>query len=357
MNERWHQFLALAVVTAIVSGCGSAPPPRSAQDEISKAERFVDSAKDWNRKGQVDQALDNYKQAKELIGKGISFAEGNELSRLRNMEEEVRGAVTALEMRKLTQEASRMEKPPIAANAQVKTEDPEERKRKEEEAAKKKLAAGEARATAAKDDLAKSLSAPLLAAKKEQKGAEPESDVAEKKERPKTGGKEQDKPGEEAAAPIGMRAEGPYPALTDKSPPVQVCKLETRGKAAIVYFQLYNNAEAGKRIMNAIAYFKDVNNQPLIDPRSTAVFPFRSFKPDAANIFEQPLVTALTAGSAQVTGFEGLRLVGVGESERAKDIKKAAVKVIYSDGKSDVDTGPAEGPTDVPGLKALEAKK
>ena len=356
MNPRRRQCVVLAFVLAIVAGCGSTPPPpRSAQDEISKAERFVDSARDWDRKGQLDQALDNYKQAKELIGKGISFAEGNELSRLKYMEEEVRGAVTSLEMRKLTREAAKLERPKVAMNAQVKAEDPEEKKRKEEEAVKKKLQAGEAKATAAINDLARSVSAPALAAKKEQRRAGTESDVVEKKEQPKAGEKE--KPSEEAATPAILKAEGPFPALGEKSPPLQVCKLETKGDFAIVYFQIFNNAEAGKRIMNAVPFFKDANNQPVISPQATAVFPYHSFKASVANLFEQPLVTALTIGSVQVTGFEGLRLVGVGESDRIKDIKKVSVKVIYHDGKSDDATGPTEGPTETPGLKALEAKK
>jgi len=357
MNLRRHPFVVMALVLAIVAGCGSPPPPRSAQDEISKAERFVEAAKDWERKAQLDQALDNYKQAKELINKGTSFAEGNQLSRLRYLEDEVRTAVASLEMRKLTREAARLERPQVAVNAQLKAEDPEEKKRKEEETAKKKLQAGQAKASAAIEDMAKSVSSPALGAKKDKKDAALESDVVEKKETPKAGEKNKERTSEETPAPASLKAEGPFPPITEKSPTLEVCKLEFRGNTAIAYFQIYNNAEAGKRIMNAMVYFKDANNAPLIEPRSTAVFPFKGFKADAPSIFDQSLVTALTAGSAQVTGFEGLRLVGVGEHEKVKDIKKVSVKMIYHDGTSDDATGPKDGPTEASGVKALETKK
>jgi len=355
--DRRHRFLSTVLALAVLAGCGSSPQPaRSAQEEIGKAERFIASAKEFDKKNEVDVALDQYKLAKESIGKGTSFAEGNELARLRYMEEEIRGAVTSLEMRKLTQ-AAKPEKPKAEAPL-AKTEDPEEQARKEAAEAKKKKETADAKANAVIDDIAKSVAAPPPSAKKTAKEtAAPGSGAEAKREDTKAGDKAA--AAEDAGPPAIQKAEGPYTALTDKSPPVQVCKLQTKGNFALVYFQIFNNSETGKRIMNAVVFFKDVNNKPLIAPQAAAVFPYsKDFKADTADPFHQEKVTALTLGSAQVTGFEGLRLVGVGESERAKDVKSVAVKVIYADGKDDVATGlAADAPGEVPGLKALEGKK
>lgn len=352
MNRCGLHHVSLVLVVAVLAGCSSPPPPRSAKEEISKAERCVESAKDWERKNEIDLALGEYKRAKEEVGKGRAFAQGSERDKLEYMEKDIRAVVTKLEMLKLTKLAE-PEKPKLPPVAAVKTEDPEEKKRREEDEARKKREASEAKAEARIAEIAKTAAAPQTGAKK---AKEDETDVA-----PEVGKKDKkdqgaDKPAE-PGAPAILKAEGPFPPMTEKSPPIKIYKLETKGRFAFVYVQIFNNAEAGKRIMNVIPFFKDANGQVMIDPKSTAVYPFSGFDPNAAQPMGGQKLEALTTGSHQITGFEGIRLVGVGEHDRAKDVKKVGIKVIYGDFSVQTDAWSGDAPADVPGLKALEEKK
>ena len=352
MSRRGPTTILLALVVAILAGCGSSPPPaRSASNEISDAERAIDSAKQWERKGELDLALGEYNRAKDIISKGKAFAEGTELAKLNNMEDDVRSARMKLEMAKLTIAATpkKEEKAPVA----VKTEDPDEKKKKEDEAEKKKKDAKVAAAQADIKKIAELTAATTPPAKKAQ-ADEPEPPPEPKGA--KAGTKGDEKVADPDAGAIKKSA-GPFPALSEKSPPIQVCKLEIKGKFALCYFQLFNAGEAGKRIMSASVFFKDGNNSPLINPLAAPVYPFDGFRDKVANLIDGQMINALSLGSQQVTGGDGLRLVGVGESERAKDIKSVAVKVVYADGTVAVATSSADAPADVPGLKALDPKK
>jgi hypothetical protein len=139
---------------------------------------------------------------------------------------------------------------------------------------------------------------------------------------------------------------------------VQICKLDIKGKFAVAYIQLFNNAEQGKRIVSWGVFFKDGNNAPIIDARTVAVFPYDGFKTNVPDMIGGQIVNALTSGSHQVTGFDGLRLVAVGEHDRVKDIRAVAAKFAYHDGSNVVGTGPGgDAPNEVPGLKTLDPKK
>src|SRR5262249_8010856 len=99
-------------------------------------------------------------------------------------------------------------------------------------------------------------------------------------------------------------------------------------------------SEDGKRINSVAVFFKDKDNQNLIDERSVAVFPFEGFRDSAKDMFSQGS-DALTLGSATVDGRAVKRFVAVGgHGSRPKDVKKATVKVIYQEGGSPYATGP-----------------
>jgi hypothetical protein len=321
---------------AALSGCGSRRvETKSAGKEIGDAERFMDSAKSWESKGQLDLAITDYRQAKEAIFSGKSFAAGTELSKLNSMDDDVRKKLTDLQTKKMTI-IPEPEKPKVVA---VKSEDPEEKKRKELEAAKAKK---EKEAAAAKQALTDSFATANAAVSKPKDKKEEEDIVAAPKAAAKDGDKtaEGGEAPEEKGPPALKPADGPYPAITDKSAPLEIVRLANKGNYVLGYFQLYNKNQNGRRIMGVSVFFKDTNNQPVINPQSTAVFQYSGFKADIKDPFDQS-VPAVTAGSHQVTGFDGMRMVAVGEHARAGDIKKLSIKILFDDGSNVVETGPA----------------
>jgi hypothetical protein len=335
--------VGLVALMAALSGCGSrhVAETKSAQKEIAESEQLVDSARGWEKKGQLDLAIGDYNRAKDVIFAAKSFAGGTELSKLNNMDEDVRKRLTDLKTRKLTVTPEPEKKAPVAV---VSTEDPGEKAKKEAEAKKaeqQKKAAADAKA------LTDSFTTANASATKPK-------DNKDEEEAPATKGAA--KPGDKAAAPGDKvvdgdaaddkgppaikPADGPFPAITEKSPPLDICKLANKGNYVIAYAQIYNKAQAGKRIMGVSVFFKDANNQPIIAPQATATFQYSGFKADIKDPFDQSIPT-ITLGSHAVGGFEGLRIACVGETPRSGDVKKVSIKVVYDDNTNVVETGPA----------------
>ncbi|MCY3019402.1 MAG: hypothetical protein NTW87_10310 [Planctomycetota bacterium] len=365
MNRCFRGSLLLTLLFAILTGCGSPPPPpKSMAKEIGEAERALDAAKNWKGKSEFDLALGEYQRAREIVSKAKPSAEGTELTRLQNMEEEARTNIIALETRKLTAPPKPVDSTPPAVADVPKTMDPAEKKRKEDEAAKAKR---DADAAKAKDDIAAKITAVASPTTKKKKDDEPEptaeelktGKAAQKGEGAGKGGEEKAGEGEGEGGQAIKKAEPPFPAITDKSPPLQICKVEVKGKFVLAYLQVYNNAEQGKRITTWGVFFKDGNQQAFIAPQTVAVFPASGFKNNVPDLVGGQIVTALTVGSQQITGFDGLRLIAVGESERAKDVRAAAAKIAFHDGTNVVATysGAAGGLEVDATLKALQPKK
>ncbi|HEY3325490.1 MAG TPA: hypothetical protein VGP72_33870 [Planctomycetota bacterium] len=343
----WRSALVLTVIgLSVLTGCGSTPPPPpSAAKEIEEAERCISAARSKETMGEIEMAMLEYNNAREVISKAKGFAEGSEANKLSDMEMDVRRRLSDLEVKQMTKPE---EKPKPKTKAVAASEDPEEKKKRELDAEEKKRLAKEAQQKA---DLAAKFNVSAQSALKSQgKKAKDKDDddvAAPAKGAEKKDGEAGTAEGDAPKAKV-KKFVGPYPEVDEKSPEVEVLKMTiAKSKFAIAYFQLYNNKEAGKRIMNVAVYFKNANGQEMIAPGAVGVFQYDGFKADAANPTEQSC-PAVTAGSHQITGLEGLRLVAVGEHQRAVDIKSVGVLVVYDDGTKVSGAGPAAGPDGLP---------
>ena len=328
---------ACALTMALLSGCGETPPPPSAAKEINAAQDAIDTAKVLQGKGKFKEALDQYTEAREQINKGKAIAEGTELKTLKNMDDDVREKLFSVETR--VSAMKEPEKPKTVAAA--KGVDVAEATRKAEDARKKKESD---KARAASQDIAAKLE--IKEDKAAQVAKQDDSDDAPDKKKPE---------GNAIVENIKAANTGPFPEVTEKSPPVEIVKLFSKGEYVFAYIQLYNNTEQGKRIMAGNIFFKNKDNQVMINPASTGVFLFQNFKADAKDPFEQP-TAALTSGSMQVTGMEGLRLVAVGQHPKAAEVRKIGVKFVFDQGASVTATGP-EGNVDTPVPPILKGLK
>lgn len=329
----------LPVLLVMLAGCGSPPPPpKSARDEISGAERALASARQAENRGDLDLALNEYRSAREYVNKGKEFARNVELNLLTDMEKDVRKKITVLETKKETAPKP-VAKPTVIAGA--KAEDPQEKIRKAEEA-KKKL--DDAEAAQKKKDLAA-----LYDVKDKPKAAKKSDDEeAEADPKPKTvAAKKQDgtkaDDAEETAVKPAAKKIGPFPEVGAETPPLEIVKLEKKGKFAICYFQLYNKGNDGKRIGNVGVFFKNGNGQPMNNPAAAIAIPFGKFTATAANPYDQHAAWAITSGSHQITGTEALQLVGIAEIEKASEVQSVGVRVVFDDGTDAAASGPAGG--------------
>jgi hypothetical protein len=329
------RLVAAAALVLALAGCSSAPPPpRGAAKEMEEAERALTSANNWKAQKQIDYALTDFRRARDLISKAKDVALDSEMAALRNMDEECRKNLAVLETMKVAQPTAPAVTAPPPTGPVAKIEDPEARKRREEAEAKKKLdekARVAADITAKITDATVTAPAPKKAAGKDDDDAE----VAAAEAKTKKAADKNEAGEEEAQAVAGralMPAAPPFPAITEKSAPIDIVKVEVKGKAVVAYFQIYNSAEQGRRIMNTIVFFQNANSQPLLRPEAAVVFPFTNFKPNAAKIIEGQSVEPVTLGSHQVTGFDGLRMVAVGELDRPQDVKRVGIKVIFQEG-------------------------
>ncbi|HYG78226.1 MAG TPA: hypothetical protein VEK08_24700 [Planctomycetota bacterium] len=341
----------LPLLVVVLTGCGS--PPRevpSARKDIDEAQMAMDSSRSKERVGDYDMALGDLRRAREAINKGKTYAEDTDLSKLNSMDDEVRKRMMDLETRRLTK-ASEPVKPKAVAAA-PKTEDPEEKKKREEAAAEAKRLAAAAKEKAALDATFKVAETKTGPAKVKEDDEPVPADVktAAKK---KADGEEEVAEGE---APKRKTAVGPFPELLQGSPPLEIVKLTTRGKFAIAYFQLYNKDNNGRRIMNVAVIFKNANGQEMINPLSVATFSYSGFKPDITNPTEQSTAAAVTSGSHQITGGEGMQLAAVGEHDRAGDVKSVGVIVVFDDGTKVSAAGPAAGAEAAAPVKGLKLK-
>jgi hypothetical protein len=143
----------------------------------------------------------------------------------------------------------------------------------------------------------------------------------------------EEKKAEAAANAAILKAKEPYPAVTDKSPELQVIKLGYAGtKYVYAYIQLYNKDDNGRTINKVAAWFKDKDNQTLIPDTACYTFPFEGFRPTAKDMIGDQGTDALTLGSHKIDGQAARRFVVIGEGDRAKDCKHMDVKVIYDGG-------------------------
>ena len=320
-NMKIHHLscLHLAFLLFMLPGCGrSRQATRSASVEISEAEQRMDSAAIWVSKNEIMRGIDEYKKAQELVLKGRVFAEGSELSKLKNLDEEVRQKLNDLEIRKFTQrKAPENPTAPIVASAPD-SQDVRKKKAADEDEKKKKNAA-----TALQEALAI-----------QEKPKTKEEDMAPETPRQTSAGTGEVGQGDDPkddeqkiSKPIG-----PFPAVTEKSPAIAIVKIITRGKYAAAYIQIYNSKEQEKRIGRVSVYFKDKDNQTLIKgSASTAIYPFQGFNVEAQDMLFGQAVEALTIGSQNITGFNAIQLVAVGVHDKAADVRKVSVEVLFTD--------------------------
>ncbi len=345
---RWTSLVAGASFSAmLLTGCGeSAPTKKGAAKELEQAQDLVDAGTSNANSKDYATALVQFNNAKSRIEEARPNATSDEMRTLNSLADTVRRKISDTEYKKMTDT-----KPAVKpVDDTIRKEEEEEKKKA---AADKKKAEEEAKKAAEqKAKLEKALTQHDTGSgkKDDDTGAAglPPTKTAggDKKPDDKGGDKPKGDKGDEAAAepkedPNAIeKAKPPYPAVTDKSEEVEVIKIGTRGKYVWAYFQVFNKSEDGKRISTVAAYFKDKDNQSLIDERGVAVFPFEGFRDSNKDMFSQGS-DALTLGSATVDGRAVKRFVAVGEHEsRAKDVKKATVKVIFQEGGAPYATGP-----------------
>ncbi len=321
--KKTHALLINAVCCGVVfmmlSGCGNPPPPaKSAKNEIRTATEAMDTAQAMAAKKSYDRAMTEYDRALEAISKGESFAQGTELTQLTSMKREARSKRIDMENKAL------MAPPPpkkTAATEVAKAEDPE--------AARKKAAEAEAARVAAANKKAESEI--LNVAKPAVKPKPDEPEEVEVKKKP-----EEKKP-EEVADPAKPKKDksGIFNEVTDKSPPLEIAKVERIGRFTLAYCQLHNNTDNGRRITVA-AFFKDNDNQILLKPPATVSFPFERFSTKVKDLIGDQSVRNLTPNTEEVPGHQYLQFVCVGEStaeDLAKKVAKVYVNVLFNDGK------------------------
>jgi hypothetical protein len=343
-SARWISTATLAGVLAFMAvGCGDTPsPPKGADAEISAARSMVDSGDSAVRSRDYPRAISMYKGAKDKIEEARSKAKESELSAVKSLTASIREKIDDAELKQVTDKVE----PKVPVVTEVKKQEDAEAKQKAEEA--KKKAEEEKKIAAAREKNEKLLS------RKDSSGSKQDEDPAVAKSGGDKGGDkkgpgEDKKPaGDDADAgpakpegdPAIAPAKPPYPAVTDKSPEVQIIKIATKGNFVYAYFQLFNKTEDDRRINVINAFFKDKDNQTMID-HGAVTFPFEGFKLDThKDMIGEQVIDALTLGSDVVAGRGVRRYVVVGEHDRAKDIKKVALQVVWQSGNPSVETGP-----------------
>ncbi len=354
-SRGWVVFVGCLL--AILVGCGSPPPPPSAATDMEDARRALDSARTKEKQGEIELALADYRRAKESTARAKPNADNNELTEIRDMDEESRKRISALEIKKVTLAAEAPKTAPV-----VKAEDPEEKKQRELAAAANQRQIESKKAAEALDKSFKTQEVALRKAKEEK--TDDVDAVAEKKARDAAKPADAEKKAIDEKKDDGKPAEAAetgadkpkkvafFPEITDKSPEVDVVKLTLKSTYAYGYFQVYNKSENGKRIMSVVVFFKNANGQEIVTPQSVAVFAFSGFSPDRTNPMEQN-TEALTAGSHQITGLEAIQLVAVGEHPKPSEIKSMGVIVVFDDGEKVSASGPPQGP-DAALIKSLK---
>lgn len=333
------RWIAGAMVTSgllFLNGCGSEPPPpRSFKAEISNVESAMSNGDGLARNNSHEDALNRYRAGMEIIRKAKLDAEGSELARLKTLEEDLRAKIRNSEVRKLTVAVAPATKAPVAQG-----EDLAAKQLREEAEAKKKADAANAKERKKAEDLLKAAEAPKVKAGKQEEESEAATAATGK-------GGEAAKKGEEAAADgvpadakiIISKAQGPYPAVTDKSPDVEISKMEIRGNSIIAYVQVYNRSNDGMRIDTQPAvFFKDANSNVMIQPQAVACFLYNGFKADAKDPMEQG-VAVITTGSHSIDGNAAFQFVAVGQNPNASKCQSVSVKVLLG-GKSFLGNGP-----------------
>jgi len=336
------RWIAGAVVTSgllFLNGCGSEPPPpRSFKAEISNVESAMTNGDGLARNNSHEDALNRYRAGMEIIRKAKMDAEGSELARLKTLEEEIRGKIRNSEVRKLTVAVAPAVKPGVAQG-----EDLVAKQQREEAEAKKKTDAANAKERKKAEDLLKAAEAPKVKAGKQEEESEPattagKGDAAKKDDEAAADGVPAD------AKIIIAKAQGPYPAVTDKSPDIEIPKMEIRGNFIIAYVQVYNRSNDGLRIDTLPGvFFKDANSNLVVQPQAVACFNFNGFKADAKDPMEQG-VQAITAGSHSVDGQAAIQFVAVGQSNNAKACQRVDVAVLMG-GKKFTGAGPSKPAT------------
>lgn len=320
-NALFINAICMGVVFMMLAGCSN-PPPRakSAKSEIKTAAEAMETAQVLASKKSYDRAITEYDRALEAISKGESYAQGTELTELNSMKKEARS-------KRIDMETKAMLAPPApkkpAATEVAKAEDPEAVKKKAAEAEAVRVAAAQKKAETEILNVSKP-------------AAKPKPDEPEEVE-VKTTKKTEEKKSEEMADPAKPKKDksGIFNEVTDKSPALEIAKLERVGKFSLAYCQLYNSGDNGKRITVA-TFFKNRDNQEVIRPLTVAAFPFDRFSAKVKDLIADQSVRNLTPNSEEVPGHQYLQFVCVGESaseDVAKSVAKVYVNVMYSDGK------------------------
>ena len=340
ISGRWLSGATLtgALFFAAV-GCGdSAPPPKGAGDKISEAQGLINSGDTAFKQRNYPAAKSNYKSAKEVLADARSLARESERSTVKSLADEVTQKIDDTEVKEITD--NKVDVKPVVSEVK-KLEDAEARQK----LADKAKADAEAKKTAqAQADLEK------VMAKKDSTGSKKDEEagtpaVAKKDGDPDkkaAAGGDAANPDEaaknEEAAILPARA--PFAAVTAKTPEIMIVKIATKGTFVYAYFQVNNVTEDDHRVNTIEAFFKDKDNQTVID-HSTA-FPFDGFKTDThKDMIAEQVIDAITLGSDIVQGSKARRYVVIGEHpSRVKDIKKVAVRVNFDNYKALVETGP-----------------
>ena len=344
MNFSRHITWTTALTLAILTGCGSPPPPPpSAAKDIDDAKSSLESARSLEKQGQLDSSIAAYQRAKDAIFRGKEVAEGSELTQLNSMEDEARAQMSALQIKKINL-ASQPEKPkPLAVSGGSKSEDPEEKQKREAAAKAAKLKAETAKATAQLD--ATFQKGVTVGKAKEKQADEDEPAVKTEKKVESKDGDDQAAAGDPAAAPKGKsikEAKGPFPAITEQSPEIEIVKLQVKGKFAIAYFYVRNKSDNGRRIMNQAIFFKNANGQEVVNAPSVALYPYVGFKSDNADPSTQNL-DGITVGSHQISGGDAMLFAAVGQSDSVAQCKSVGVIMVFDDGTKLTATGPNGG--------------
>ena len=333
--KTWFHFAVCSFILAAgaieLSGCASPPPPPTAKKQIENAEEAIESGKTLFRLKQYELAVVEFDKALSEVRSAEGFATGNEATRLSVLKDEARSKKVASEFeasRKASEASVRMKAPGTSPNA-VPTVDPDIAKRKAEQAKEAEIAAG------AKDALDAINKAPKSAKKIDE--PEDTGDVAAnaKAKEPKAGAAAAS--GDPEAPPVKVPPKdknGIFANVDENTPVIVIPKLMRIGRFVLAYCQIYNKTNDGKRI-TIYNYFKDHDNQIVIQPLTTASFPYDRFSAKVKDLIGDQSVRNLAPDTEAINGQEFLQFVSVGEcnnEEVAKRVVKLYLDVRFSDG-------------------------
>ncbi len=323
LKRRLVGCAGLVVSVLLISGCGGPPPVKSAAKEIDEAERDMKSAARYASEGNYDSALSTCKQAQEPITKGKSFATGVELTKLNNLNDDMRNQLNIYAIKKTTQAK------PVTANVGPASDvlDPAEVKRRE---AVRKEALEQERLKKAEEEK-KSV---LVEAKKLPKADDPE-DAADGGAVADAGVAGVAKADKADGGDAPKKSTGLFPAITEKSPPVEIVKVLVRDRAAVAYVQVYVPGDQTRRIMAVVATFKDKDHNDICDNNMLA-YEYKGFaasNPDPT--IQHSNVVGITMGSHELRSHQSLQIAIPVSHPKARDIKMVFVKIAYQDGEPD----------------------